>query len=152
MQRIEGFHAGNKAGIHYSLEHTRLLDQDPSQGEYTHDGKQKHAGLFGAVTQIQRRDDGTVQTTEKETGKCCVQQLLYTRLQLGIELHHQENQNERRHHGNQGRRQNQQLLLDHVILFPRRQGEQIEETVIFLVIEDRGCRGRDEKECHENEI
>ena len=65
-------------------------------------------------------------------------------------MHHQENQNERQPDRNQGRHQNQQQFLDHVVLFARRQGEQIEETVIFLVIEDRRCRGRDEEECHHN--
>ena len=52
LQRIEGFRASNKAGIHHSLEYARLLDQDPDQGEYAHDREQQHAGFFGSVSQI----------------------------------------------------------------------------------------------------
>ena len=41
--------------------------------------------------------------------------------------------------------------MDHVVLFPRRQGEQVEEAVILLVIEDCGRSGGDEEESHEDE-
>ena len=151
MQRIEACHAGHKVGARYPIEHTRLFDQDDAHCQCPHDCEDEHSGFFGSVAQVKWRDDGAVETPEKETIQCAVQQVLPARLQFRIELHHQENQNERQPHRNQRRHQDQQQFLDHVILFARRQGEQIEETVIFLVIENRRGRGRDEKESHEYE-
>ena len=150
LQRIEGCHAGHKVRARYPIEHTRLFDQDDAHCQCPHDCEDEHSGFFGSVAQVQRRDDGAVETPEKERIQCTVQQVFPARLQIRIELHHQENQNERQPHRNQRRHQDQQQFLDHVILFARRQGEQIEETVIFLVIEDRRGRGRDEEKRHHN--
>ena len=126
------------------------MQQDDDHRQDPHDRKNEYAGFFGSVAQVQRRDDGTVETPVKETIEGVVQQILRARLQFRIELHHQENQNERQPHRNQRRHQDQQQFLDHVILLAYRQGEQIEEAVVFLVIENRRRGRRDEEERHHN--
>ena len=124
------------------------MQQDDAHRQDPHDRKNEHSRFFGSVAQVKRRNDGTVETPVKETIEGVVQQILRARLQFRIEWHHQENQNERQPHRNQRRHQDQQQFLDHVILFARRQGEQIEEAVVFLVIKDRRRGRRDEEERH----
>ena len=148
LQWIEGCHAGYKFGALQPVEYTRLLQQDDDHRQDPNDRKNEYAGFFGSVAQVQRRNDGTVETPVKETIEGVVQQILRARLQFRIEWHHQENQNERQPHRNQRRHQDQQQFLDHVILLAYRQGEQIEEAVVFLVIENRRRGRRDEKERH----
>ena len=126
------------------------MQQDDAHRQDPHDRKNEYAGFFSSVAQVQRRDDGTVETPIKETIKSVVQQILCARLQLWNEWHQQQNQADGQQRGHQGRHQNQQLLLDHVILLAYRQGEQIEEAVVFLIIENRRRGRRYEEKRHHN--
>lgn len=92
LQWIEGCHAGYKFGALQPVECTRLLQQDDAHRQDPHDRKNEHSRFFGSVAQVQRRNDGTVETPVKETIEGVVQQILRARLQLGYEWYQQQNQ------------------------------------------------------------